>query len=185
MVSEATIIAQTKKWITEVVVGCNFCPFAAKEVKRGSVHYEVVLPADKKIVLEKLADAFLLLDAATSIETILLIIPGSFRTFTAYLELVELGDAFLAKQGYEGVYQLASFHPEYVFAGTSIKDPSNFTNRSPYPMLHILRETSVTRAVDHYPDTANIPARNIAFTKNKGLAYMQLLRESCMLSPDS
>lgn len=174
------IIAQTKKWITDVVVGCNFCPFAGKVIKHGSIHYEVLNTCNKKLIPEALAKMFLLLDEDPETETSLLILPESFKAFREYLDILELAKSFLIKEGYEGIYQLASFHPLYVFAGSTENDPSNYTNRSPYPMLHILREASITRAIDNYPDTENIPQLNIAFTKKKGLAHMQLLKENCM-----
>ena len=169
------IIEQTKKWIIDVVVGCNFCPFAAKEVKRGTIHYEVLIDANKKTVLEAVMKLLYQLDDNDNIETSLLIMPGSFLLFDEYLQLLELAEKLLAKENYEGVYQVASFHPHYLFAGSNEADPSNYTNRSPYPMLHFLREDSVSRAIDSYPDIDKVPKRNIAFTKEKGLLYMQQL----------
>ena len=169
------IIEQTKKWIIDVVVGCNFCPFAAKEVKRGTIHYEVLIDANKKTVLEAVMKLLYQLDDNDNIETSLLIMPGSFLLFDEYLQLLELAEKLLAKENYEGVYQVASFHPHYLFAGSNEADPSNYTNRSPYPMLHFLREDSVSRAIDSYPDIDEVPKRNIAFTKEKGLLYMHRL----------
>lgn len=178
--TDETIIAQTKKWIIDVVVGCNFCPFAGKEVKRGTIHYKVLHVAEKKLVLEGLANAFLCLNENPAIETTLLILPDSFKIFSTYLGLIKSAESFLKKEGHEGVYQLASFHPLYLFAGSAGNDPANFTNRSPYPMLHLLREASVTKAVDNYPGAENIPQRNIAFATKKGLAHMQLLKDACI-----
>ena len=169
------IIGQTKKWIIDVVVGCNFCPFAAKEVKRGTIHYEVLVGADTKTVLEAVMKLLYQLDDNDIIETSLLIMPDSFLLFDEYLQLLELAEKLLAKENYEGIYQVASFHPHYLFAGSNEADPSNYTNRSPYPMLHFLREDSVSRAIDSYPDIDDVPKRNIAFTKEKGLLYMQQL----------
>ena len=169
------IIIQTKKWVTDVVVGCNFCPFAAKEVKRDSIHYEVLHDATIKNVLEAVMAAMQKLDADDSIETSLLILPGSFKSFDDYLQLLELSESLLAKENYEGIYQIAGFHPEYLFAGSLDSYPSNYTNRSPYPMLHFLREDSVSKAVDSYAGIDEISQRNIAFTKLKGLLYMQQL----------
>lgn len=175
-----TIISQTKKWITDVVVGCNFCPFAGREVKRGSIFYEVVDTEEKQEVLEKLAAMMQQLDENDSIETSLLILPEGFGYFEDYLLLVELAEKLIEQEDYEGVYQVASFHPGYLFAGSNDEDPSNYTNRSPYPMLHLLREASVTRAIDSHPDINSVPEQNIAFTKEKGLQYMQQLLAACM-----
>lgn len=178
--TDEIIIAQTKKWIIDVVVGCNFCPFAGREVKRGSIHYEVIHSQDQKQVLEALAASFMMLDKDPSKETLLLILVKSFENFRHYLDMLDIAESFLEKEGYEGVYQIASFHPNYIFDQTKEDDPSNFTNRSPYPMLHILREESLTRAIDAHPDAENIPLQNIAFTTKKGLQYMQLLKDACM-----
>ncbi len=169
------IIAQTKKWIVDVVVGCNFCPFAAREVARDSIAYEVADANQPKVVLQKLSAAFLKMDTDVSMETLLLILPAGFGSFAAYLKLVASAEALLKKTGYEGVYQLASFHPGYLFAGSKPGDAANYTNRSPYPVLQILRESSVSRAVDSYPDTLKIPERNMAFARQKGLAVMKAL----------
>ncbi len=169
------VIAQTKKWIVDVVVGCNFCPFAAREVKRNSIHYEVLQHSTRESVLKEVVKSFQLLDRDENIETSLLILPGSFTSFDDYLQLVGLAGRLLKKEGYEGVYQVASFHPGYLFAGSSEADPANYTNRSPYPMLHFLREESVSKVVDNFPGVDDIPNRNIAFTRAKGLAYMKQL----------
>ena len=104
--------------------------------------------------------------------------PDHFSEFNDYLDLVEKAETLLTKNNYEGIYQIASFHPKYMFAGSDENDPSNYTNRSPYPMLHFLREESVTKAIAGYTDIENVPKRNIAFTKEKGLAYMQQLLKS-------
>lgn len=169
------IIGKTKKWITDVVVGCNFCPFAAKELKRDTIHYEVLRNADTKTALEAVMKLLFQLDDNDHIETSLLILPNSFLLFDEYLQLLKLTEKLLVKENYEGVYQVASFHPHYLFAGTNDDDPSNYTNRSPYPMLHFLREASVSKAIDSYPNIDDVPKRNIAFTREKGLHYMKKL----------
>jgi uncharacterized protein len=174
------VIAQTKKWIIDVVVGCNFCPFAAREVKRGSIHYEVLQDATAKKIMETCIKMFQQLDENKNIETSLLILPNSFETFTAYLDIVDKAEKLLEKERYEGVYQIASFHPQYLFAGSTESDPANYTNRSPYPMLHFLREESVSRAVDTYPNIDDVPLQNIAFAQEKGLPFMQALFSSCI-----
>jgi uncharacterized protein len=170
------VIAKTKKWIIDVVIGCNFCPFAGREVKRDSIHYEVLQNATQESVLESVMHSFHKLDDNENIETSLLILPGSFESFDDYLQLLDMTNSLLEEQDYEGIYQVASFHPQYLFAGSHNEDPSNYTNRSPYPMLHFLREDSVSKAIDSYPDIDEVPNRNIAFTQEKGLQYMiQLL----------
>ena len=169
------VITDTKNWVNNVVVGCNFCPFAAKEVKKGSIQYTVLDEATLKTTLEAVMRAMLQLDSDDSIETTLLILPGSFLLFNDYLNMLDKAETLLDKEQYSGIYQMASFHPAYLFAGSNNEDPSNYTNRSPYPMLHFLRESSITKAVDSYPGIDGVPQRNIAYAKNKGLLYMQQL----------
>ena len=174
------VIEQTKKWINDVVIGCNFCPFAANVVKQGTVHYRVEENSD----LEKGIIAFLeeakRLDNDTTIETIFLIFPNSFVQFDDYLDLVALAEKALLQNGYEGIYQVASFHPLYTFASSTKEDAADYTNRSIYPMLHLLREASIDVALENYKNPENIPERNVDFARKKGLAYMKLLRDNCL-----
>lgn len=178
--TDSIIIAQTSQWVNSVVIGCNFCPFAAKAVLRKSIRYVVIPEAILETGLEAVIAELRFLDRTEDIETTLLIFPNHFADFDDYLDLVELAERLSIAEGYEGVYQIASFHPQYCFAGADEDDPANYTNRSPYPMLHLLREESITRAVDHYIDPEGIPERNIAFAQEKGLKYMQLLRAACL-----
>ncbi len=178
--NEDVIIAQTKKWITDVVVGCNFCPFAAREIKRGSIYYEVLFDASNQTALQTVVKIFNLLDADETIETALIILPNAYDSFTSYLDVVDKAEALLEKENYEGIYQIASFHPQYLFARSTNIDPSNYTNRSPHPMLHFLREESVSKAIDAHPNIDDVPEQNVQFAKEKGLQYMQELLASCM-----
>lgn len=171
----ATIIQQTKNWIENVVIGCNFCPFAAREFKSNRIHYKVSEHHEIADILMDVMDESLRLDNDSSIETSFLILPQGFNDFHEYLHLVNLAEKLLKKQGYEGEYQLASFHPEYTFADSEVDDPANFTNRSPYPMLHFLREESLEKALEKYPDPESIPINNIRFAREKGLEYMRSL----------
>ena len=178
--TDSIVIEQTKTWIKEVVVGCNFCPFAAKALLRKTIRYTVLPSATIKNSLAALLIELQHLDSAEDVETTFIILPNSFASFTAFLHLVEKAERMLLKHGYEGVYQLASFHPQYCFAGSTDDDAANYTNRSIYPMLHLLREQSITKALEYFPDPATIPETNIEFARQKGLRYMQLLREACM-----
>lgn len=171
-----TIIQDTRQWITNVVVGCNFCPFAAREMNRNAVHFEIAQSASAAAILLQFHALMEKLDDEPSIETALLIVPEGWDDFMVYLDLVEKTELLIEDQDYEGIYQVASFHPDYLFAGTSADDASNYTNRSPYPMLHLLREESIDKALEHYPgDPDEIPERNIRFAREKGLAYMKSL----------
>jgi hypothetical protein len=174
------IIQQTKKWIADVVIGCNFCPFAAKEVKLNKVHYEVETSDDPGKCLNAFSLECKRLDRNEDIETSLLILPNAVTQFEAYLDLVSLAEKWIKKNGYEGIYQVASFHPLYCFAGAPENDAANYTNRSVYPMLHLLREESIEQALKKYAEPEQIPERNIRFTREKGVAYMQMLREACL-----
>lgn len=145
-----------------------------------TVRFVVLTENTLESSLESMMNELRFLDQNESIETTLLIFPHQYADFESYLDLVDLSEALLEEQGYEGIYQVASFHPDYCFSGSEETDPANYTNRSPYPMLHLLREDSVTRVLEHYEDPEGIPERNIAFAKKKGLAAMKLLREACM-----
>jgi hypothetical protein len=121
------------------------------------------------------------LDEDSTIETTFLIFPASFQQFDEYLKMFSLAEKKLVQQGYEGIYQLASFHPLYLFADSSHQDAANYTNRSVYPMLHLLREESISKALEHYQEPESIPARNINFAREKGIAYMKMLRDACLM----
>lgn len=174
------VIEQTKKWINEVVVGCNFCPFAARVVKQQSINYQVESSSETKDCLGTLLLEVQRLDDNETIETSFIILPNSFSDFDDYLELVDKAEKILKKNGYEGIYQLASFHPHYLFQGSSDADAANYTNRSIYPMLHLLREESIDKALKNYSSPEKIPERNINFAREKGLVYMKMLRDACI-----
>ena len=130
--------------------------------------------------MDALLRAFRQLDTDAGIETTLLIFPGDMQSFAVYLNFVKRSETFLKSKGYEGKYQLATFHPQYIFAGAHEDDAANYTNRSIYPMLHILREKGLSKALASFPEPGNIPERNMAFARKKGLEYMKALRESCL-----
>lgn len=180
MQTKELVIEQTKKWITEVVIGCNFCPFAARELKKDSIHYQVEEALEEKICLDAFLTECLRLDNDNTIETTLLILPKAFPLFDDYLNLVSLSEKLLKKKGYEGIYQVASFHPLYCFAGADDDDAANYTNRSVYPMLHLLREEKIEQALLRYAEPEQIPERNILFARTKGEVYMKMLRASCL-----
>lgn len=176
------IINRTKTWLIDVVIGCNFCPFAAKEVKKNSIRYEVINSEKNLEGIHTLLSEYQLLDKDASIETTLLIFPNTFFDFQDYLKFLGQAEKSLQRNKYEGIYQLAGFHPLYQFAETTLDDAPNYTNRSPYPMIHILREESVERAIASYPNVENIPIKNMKYARNKGLAYMQGLRDAIFQS---
>lgn len=166
-----SILARTRQWIETVVVGMNFCPFAKRELRHGTVRFTVSSCSDMESVLLQLIDECAHLDARPETQTTLLVLPDGFADFDDYLDLAGLAEDLLAERGYEGVYQVASFHPDYRFAGTEAGDPANYTNRSPYPMLHLLREDALEAAIASYPDPESIPDGNIAKARALGADY--------------
>ena len=178
------IIEQTKKWLADVVVACHFCPFAAQVISTQKVHYEVVTDTAMESCLSAVLNELTRLDGDNMIETTFLIFPGTFAQFDDFLGLVALAEQRLKQKKYKGIYQLASFHPLYRFAGSTENDAANYTNRSLYPMLHLLREASIDKALEQYKNTENIPIANIALARAKGLDAMTKLRESCFKQAD-
>ena len=172
------IIEQTKKWIVDVVIGCNLCPFAANVVKQQTIFYQVETSRDQNTCLDSFVLEMERLDNDKTIETSFLIFPNAFEKFDDYLYFVSLAEKRLKQKGYDGVYQVASFHPLYLFANSFENDPANYTNRSIYPMLHLLREAGIDKALKHYESPEEIPKRNINFTRDKGLTYMKMLRDA-------
>jgi len=176
--SSEQIIDQTKKWIDDVVIGCNLCPFAANVVKQRTIFYNVETSIDRSKCLDSFEHEMYRLDNDETIETSLLIFPNTFKEFDDYLDLLSQAEKLVKEKGNEGIYQVASFHPLYLFAGSDENDAANYTNRSIYPMLHLLREESIDKALEHYKSPEKIPERNINFTREKGLIYMKMLRDT-------
>lgn len=174
------VIDKTKKWINEVVIGCNFCPFAAQVVKQQKVFYTVENSTSSAICLESFLIELKRLNNDDSIETSFLILSNAVSNFSDYLELVSVAEALMKQKGYDGIYQLASFHPLYRFADSKNEDAADYTNRSVYPMLHLLREASIDKALESYKNPEDIPERNINFARDKGIVYMKMLRDSCL-----
>ncbi len=172
-------IDHTKKWLSDVIIGHGFCPFAKREYDLGRIHYAVIEVSDTQSQLEQIIAHCSALDNDAERETSLLIFPTALSDFEEYLDLLEIANALLSDQGYEGIYQLASFHPDYCFDGVSPDDPSHYTNRSPYPMLHILREASVEAVLKTHPNPEIIPERNIQLTQELGLKIMQDALAAC------
>jgi len=175
-------IIETQNWVKNVIVKYNICPFARKEVERGTIRYCLTEGNNIESVLQSLLDECRFLGEHSEIETTLFIMPVGFEGFYDFLDVVELANELLDIEGYEGVYQLANFHPDYCFAGEPQNEPSNYTNRSPYPTLHIIRELSMEMAIKHHPDVDAIPERNIAFANKKGNQFFVDLLASCMLN---
>ena len=172
--SDTNAIKQTEQWIETIVIGLNFCPFAKREIRRNAVRYVLIESSEIADVLTQLMDECAFLDNNPDTETTLIILPTGFDDFMDYLDLTELAENLLAEQDYEGVYQVASFHPDYCFADADSDDAANYTNRSPYPMLHLLREASLDTAIDNFPDIDSIPETNMQKARSLGADYFRV-----------
>jgi len=177
-------IQQTKRWVEQVVIGLNLCPFASKPVKDNKVAYIAAGDATMEQHLQQLAGCFKQLDSEFDIETSLLIFPDSYQSFDSYLELLHLSNLLLDDLRYTGVYQLASFHPAYCFENSDDDDAANFTNRSPYPMLHIIRESSVEKAVASFEDIEQVPERNVSTLRELGYPKMEKILQEILQAQD-
>ncbi len=178
-ISGGEAIAKTREWLEKAVIGLNLCPFA-KPVYSGERIRFVVSEAQSAVALmDKLADELQALQAADPqlCETTLLIHPLVLQDFLDYNDFLEAAEALIEELGLEGEIQLASFHPDYQFDGSAPDDIENFSNRSPYPMLHLLREESVGRAVAAVQDTDAIFERNMATLRALGHAGWHSLFE--------
>ncbi|MCU7940554.1 MAG: DUF1415 domain-containing protein [gamma proteobacterium symbiont of Bathyaustriella thionipta] len=174
------IIKQTQCWLDSVIIEHNICPFAKRERDKGSIHFYVDNNQEISQVLEDLVIECERLDEQPEIETTLFVLAQFGQDFNDYLDFLDIANQLLIAQGYEGVYQLASFHPEYCFSQTDENDPANYTNRSPYPMLHIIREKSLEKALENYPDPELIPERNVDYCQNLGLEKLQAMLQKCL-----
>jgi hypothetical protein len=157
------IIEDTRTWLTKAVIGLNLCPFAKAVHVKNQIRYKVSDASTPEALLQDLiAELALLRDAdPAQIDTTLLVHPGTLHDFLDYNDFLDVADAAIADMDLEGVIQIASFHPQYQFGGTDPDDIENYTNRSPYPTLHLLRESSLTQAVSAFPDAADIYKANI------------------------
>ncbi|MCJ7558418.1 MAG: DUF1415 domain-containing protein, partial [Gammaproteobacteria bacterium] len=155
------IEATVRKWVGSFVVDLNICPFAKKELVKKRVRFAVTEAATEESLLMALESELELLNADPAIETTLLIHPRVLQDFGDYNQFLDLADGLLVQMELENIYQVASFHPDYQFAGTDPGDAENYTNRSPYPVLHLLREDSLDQVLSDSQDADQIPLRNI------------------------
>tara|TARA_R110001592_G_scaffold363043_1_gene679631 strand:+ start:119831 stop:120409 length:579 start_codon:yes stop_codon:yes gene_type:complete len=175
VVSSATALAQIRVWLAEIVVGLNLCPFARPLLAADNLRIEICHLTST----EALRNAFLgeldLLQRSSEedIATTLLVFPMALGNFQDYLDFLDDAQALLAETGLEGVVQLASFHPDYQFAGEPAAGPGHYSNRSPYPVLHLLREDMLSRVLADGADPDEIPQRNIATLEAIGTEQLQ------------
>lgn len=173
----SAVIAATQRWIREVVIGLNLCPFARRVFDGGLIRYTVTDAADAKALTAELTEQLRQLaeTPAAEVETAFLIHPQALADFLDYNDFVVECDDLLTELDLGGVIQIAGFHPLYQFAGTKRDDVENYTNRSPFPMLHLLREDSVSAVNDDPERMLDIPARNIETLRRLGRARLLAL----------
>ncbi|OUM03150.1 DUF1415 domain-containing protein [Variovorax sp. JS1663] len=163
-------VQDTQRWLERAVIGLNLCPFAKAVHARGQIHYAVYQQDEEGGLIDALLDEARALAASNAAErdTTLLIAPNILTDFLDFNGFTARAERRLARAGFEGQFQLASFHPRFQFAGTEADDITNATNRAPYPTLHLLREDSVSRAVEAFPDAEAIFGRNMQTLEQLG-----------------
>ncbi|MBI3144592.1 MAG: DUF1415 domain-containing protein [Pseudogulbenkiania sp.] len=168
--TDTEIIEATRHWLEKAVIGLNLCPFAKSVYVKNQVRFVVSHAPHIDALLEELERELQLLDDTDpeEVDTTLLIHPDILTDFLDYNDFLDIADDVVEELGFAGILQVASFHPDYQFEGTEQDDIENFTNRSPYPTLHLLRESSIDRAVEAFPEADAIYEKNIATMKELG-----------------
>lgn len=163
----------TEVWLSGFVIKLGLCPFANHPYQKGKIRITAsVGEYNSNILIQKVLEEArrLIAYSENELETTLIVIPEGLEDFIVYLEMADILESQFIKHGYEGVLQIATFHPQYRFADSLPDDPADYTNRSPFPMFHLLRENSVSQAVDTYPDVDIIPERNKILLRKMGKA---------------
>ena len=173
LVSDENIVLAVQKWVETLVVGMNLCPFAKRELVKNRVRFVTTTATTQEQLLQTLQTELELLNTDASIETTLLIHPQVLQDFYDFNDFLSFADGLLLEMDLEGIYQIASFHPDYQFGGTHPDDAENYTNRSPYPVLHLIREDSLERVIADYPNVNDIPERNIELMNSLGTDKLQ------------
>ena len=176
----AQVDAGVRRWLERAVIGLNLCPFAKAVYVKNQVRLVISDASTERALLEQLGEELALLrdTPADQIDTTLLVHPQVLQDFLDYNDFLDQADAMVDVLDLEGVLQVASFHPDYQFAGTQPDDAENLTNRAPYPALHLLREDSISRAVEAYPEPDAIIERNVATMQELGIeGFRKLLSD--------
>ncbi|MFW9713479.1 DUF1415 domain-containing protein [Vibrio parahaemolyticus] len=158
------ITQQVDQWLNDVVIGLNLCPFAAKPQRNKQIKIFVSEATQEEALLEDIL--LQLIELSTTepekLETTLVVVPNMLQDFWDYNFCIDWVEALIKQQDWEGIFQVATFHPDYCFGGAEPEDDENLTNRSPYPIFHLIREESMEKVLKHYPDPESIPDTNIA-----------------------
>lgn len=168
-------IQASKAWLEQVVLAYELCPFARKPYDLAQIRFTATASTNLNEILELVAEECQLLEETpvAEIETTLIILESALPDFMDYWAFVARVENQIEDAGLEGILQVASFHPSYIFGGSTEQDPANFTNRSPFPMLHLLREDSLSEAIAFHKAPEAIPQRNIALMQEKGRQHWQ------------
>ncbi len=175
------IIKSTRNWLEKFVIELNICPFAKRELIKNRIRITISAARNEEQLLSSIQQELEFLLENKSTETTLLIHAQVLKEFIKYNEFLEIVDDLIVNMNLEGVFQIASFHPDYQFSGTIPGDAENYTNRSPYPMLHILREDSVEKAIANFPNVESIPLKNIALMNTLGNEKLESLMRACLV----
>ena len=180
-VEAAAVEQHVRRWLERAVIGLNLCPFAKSVYQKAQVRIVVSDASTERALLEQLGEELALLrdTPAEQVDTTLLVHPQVLQDFLDYNDFLDDADALVEAMDLAGELQVASFHPDYQFADTEPEDAENLTNRAPCPILHLLREDSVDRAVAAYPEPDAIIERNVATMRDLGVeGFRKLLAEN-------
>ncbi len=161
---DQNIHAQVNQWLEDVVIGLNLCPFAAKPNRNKQIKIAISHATEEQALLEDILTWLMELEStkAEDLETTIVTVPNMLQDFFDYNLFIDWVEALIKQQGWDGIFQIATFHPDYCFGGTEPDDAENLTNRSPYPLFHLIREESMAKVLKHYPNPEAIPDTNIA-----------------------
>lgn len=179
MPDKLQVAAAVRRWVETIVVGLNLCPFAKRELDQERVRFVVSDATSEQGLLMDLEAELQHLELHASVATTLLIHPRVLETFDDYNQFLNYADGLLQQMELDGVYQIASFHPDYQFSGTETDAAENYTNRSPYPVLHLLREESLDRVLESTEYAEQIPIRNIELMDSMGNSRLSALLKAC------
>jgi hypothetical protein len=174
VVQQNEIIEDVRRWLESFIIELNLCPFAKRELVKDRIRFSVSFTESSEQLLVSLLEELQILESDSEVETTLLVHPNVLQDFDDFNQFLDLADALILQEGYSGIFQIASFHPQYKFAETVI-EAENYSNRSPYPLLHVLREASVAKEVASYPDITTIPLQNVRLLRRLGVAKLQSL----------
>ena len=174
------ILCDTVRWLERAVIGLNLCPFAKAVHVKGQIHYRICRTKDPQFLLAVLQEELRALQAISPEvrDTTLLVVQDCLQDFLDFNDFLHDADRVLRNAGLEGEIQVASFHPQFQFAGTDADDITNYTNRAPYPILHLLRESSIARAVEAFPQAEQIFEKNMETLQTLGVQGWQAMQLS-------